>query len=61
MNEAIADRMNPWLFAAFVAAIVLLAAAVLIASQPGLAQAIGGMLHGVSHAADICSGSQGPC
>jgi hypothetical protein len=62
VNQAIATRMNPWLVVAVVAAIVLLAAVLLVVTQPSLIQAIGGTLQGPKQMAPWgCGSASGPC
>jgi hypothetical protein len=62
MNDALAFRVNPWLLAAIIAAIVLVSAVILVVSQQGLIHTIGGMLQGPQQMAPWgCSGLPGPC
>jgi len=62
VNPAIAPRFNPWLVAAIVAAVLLLAAVLLVVSQLGLIHAIGSMLQGPQQMAPYgCGNSSGPC
>jgi hypothetical protein len=62
MNDALTYRLNPWLVAALVTAIVLLAPAlILVASESGLIHLIGGMLQSPQQMAPLCGSSSGPC
>jgi len=61
VNDAIVFRMNPWLLVALVAALVLVAAAILVATQPGLLHTLGTALHGPAQPAFWCGVSGGGC
>jgi hypothetical protein len=54
-------RTSVWILVAVVAALVLLAAALLVASQSGLLHTLGTALQGPAHMAEYCTGSQGIC
>jgi hypothetical protein len=61
VDHALTARVNPWLLVALVAALILLASAVLITTQPGLLHMIGGMLQSPSHGGLACGGTAAPC
>jgi hypothetical protein len=62
VDQAIGYRMNPWLVVALVAAIVLLAAVLVVATQHSLIHSIGGTLQGPRPMAPWgCGGSSTAC
>jgi hypothetical protein len=61
VNQAIVSRVNSWLLVAIVVAVLLLATALLVATQPGLIHAMGSVLHNSQPMAGQCPGGAPTC
>jgi hypothetical protein len=59
--QARVARVHPWLLVALVAIVLLLAAVLLVVSQPGLTHAVGSLLQRPAPMADNCIGSTTLC
>jgi hypothetical protein len=59
--QARVTRVHPWLLVVIVALVLLLTAALLVASQPGLSHAMGSLLQRPAPMAGTCIGSTSLC